>query len=126
MMNSQAKYQLLPGPQTDKSRTLRLSLHPFLLIFLVATSALLGAVGGRYQLAHKRCPQSSYSNRKPPNFLKSPILMYTTLSLAEIPLSTQEQVFTYNRTFGADPQVNKQTIAAWDSIVPRESPPTTL
>lgn len=38
----------------------------------------------------------------------------------QVALSTLDTTFTYNRSFGADPQIDGSTTEAWDSIVPRK------
>ncbi|KAL4869530.1 hypothetical protein BDV12DRAFT_75899 [Aspergillus spectabilis] len=67
-----------------------------LLLVLIAISASVGAVIGRRTLDCR-----GYSNRK-----------------SIIPLYTHKEAFVYNRTFGEDPQVDENTVIAWDSIVP--------
>ncbi|PLB51575.1 hypothetical protein P170DRAFT_461780 [Aspergillus steynii IBT 23096] len=41
---------------------------------------------------------------------------------ALIPLPTHKQIFLYNKTFGADPQTDNTTVAAWDSLLPAINP----
>ncbi|RAH69945.1 uncharacterized protein BO66DRAFT_438649 [Aspergillus aculeatinus CBS 121060] len=67
------------------------------LITIVISAGIGGLVGSRLD-HHRPCP-GVYSN-------------------PSIPLRTNKEVFTYNRTFGADPRDDANTQAAWDSIVP--------
>ncbi|RAH86269.1 hypothetical protein BO86DRAFT_395707 [Aspergillus japonicus CBS 114.51] len=103
MFNLRPRYEPL-NPNFDPSR-LRTRLVPqrcYLVVWLITIviAAGIGGLIGSHLDHHRPCqPSPGYSN-------------------PSIPLRTHKEVFTYNRTFGADPREDANTQAAWDSIVP--------
>ncbi|KAF3767315.1 hypothetical protein M406DRAFT_355532 [Cryphonectria parasitica EP155] len=54
---------------------------------------------------------------KPDSDVKTLILQQPGVNIKEV-FTSIHTTFTYNRTFGADPEVDTATAEAWDSIVP--------
>ncbi|KAK2879394.1 hypothetical protein FQN49_000912 [Arthroderma sp. PD_2] len=103
LFNFKTQYQPLAGNNDNHTpsispRLRQYSLGHYLLLFMAITvSAGIGGFIGRKSADCGRC--GLYSN-------------------PAIPLGTSKEVFVYNRTFGADPQTDSATEAAWDSLVP--------
>lgn len=81
----------------------------FLISITALVSGLLGFAGG-----------SLFSTYHPDPSLKTVILHEPGVNIREI-YTGIDTTFTYNRTFGADPEVDTATLDAWNSIVPRTS-----
>ncbi|RAL11832.1 uncharacterized protein BO97DRAFT_453456 [Aspergillus homomorphus CBS 101889] len=104
MFNLNPRYQpLAPSNDSSRPRTRLQRFHHTTSCYLLAwliTIAISASIGSLIGLRHRPCECSGiYSN-------------------PTIPLDTQKETFTYNRTFGADPREDPNTQAAWDSIVP--------
>lgn len=81
----------------------------FVISITALVSGLLGFAGG-----------SLFSTYHTNPALKTVILHQPGVNIREI-YTGIDTTFTYNRTFGADPEVDTATLAAWNSIVPRTS-----
>lgn len=74
---------------------------------IALVSGLLGFTGGLL-----------FSASHPDRFINTMILHEPGVNIREI-YTGIDTTFTYNRTFGADPEVDTATLDAWDSVVPR-------
>jgi hypothetical protein len=97
-----------------------------LLAAVALTSGCVGAVIGRLAISHPQPGAAlvdylSLSMEIIASKSQLDEFFSNHLCTADLHISSVEQTFNYNKTFGADPATDDNNKAAWDSIVPSEN-----